>query len=85
MCSPRYLDGYGGDPTAITDSYWRMLYFSIVVITTVGFGDIVPLTGLARALVAVEAIVGLLPVGLFLNSIAGRRNRSQAFHETSHY
>ena len=70
------LDGYGGDPTAFSDSYWRMLYFSVVVITTVGFGDIVPMTGAARALVAVEAIVGLLLVGLFLNSIAGRRGRT---------
>lgn len=69
-----YLDGYGGDPTAISDSYWRMLYFSVAVITTIGFGDIVPMTNAARALVAVEAIAGVLLVGLFLNSIAGRRN-----------
>lgn len=71
-----YLEGYAGDPTRISDSYWRMLYFSVVVITTVGFGDIVPMTAGARALVAVEAIAGALLVGLFLNSIAGRRGSS---------
>jgi hypothetical protein len=71
-----YLDGYGGDPTSFSGSFWRMLYFSVVVITTVGFGDIVPMTGAARALVAVEAMIGVLLVGLFLNSIASRRERN---------
>lgn len=71
-----YLDGYGGDPTSFSDSFWRMLYFSVVVITTVGFGDIVPMTGAARSLVAVEAIIGVLLVGLFLNAIASRRERN---------
>lgn len=70
-----YLDGYAGDPNRISANFFRMLYFSVVVITTVGFGDIVPMTGGARALVAFEAITGVLLVGLFLNSVASRRQR----------
>ena len=41
-----------------------------MTITTVGFGDIVPLTTLARLIVASEAILGIIIIGLFLNSIA---------------
>jgi hypothetical protein len=34
------------------------LYFSFISLTTVGFGDIVPVAKLARALVALEALLG---------------------------
>jgi voltage-gated potassium channel len=36
----------------------RMLYFSLITITTVGYGDIVPTTNSARMFAATEAIVG---------------------------
>jgi len=64
----RYMAGVQGDPTALNDGAGRMLYFSAVVITTVGFGDIVPLTGLARLATAFESILGIVIVGLFINS-----------------
>jgi hypothetical protein len=67
-----YKSGVVGDPLAISGSFGRMVYFSSVVITTVGFGDIVPMTGLSRCLVALEAISGLLLFGLFLNAVASR-------------
>lgn len=63
---------YGGNPAAPGQGYWRMLYFSVVTITTVGFGDIVPTTQTARLVVALEAILGVVLIGLFLNAI-GRR------------
>lgn len=66
----RYIEGYGGDPNSISDSYLRMLYFSVVVITTVGFGDIVPMTTAARTWVAAEAIIGIILAGLFINAAA---------------
>lgn len=65
-----YIDGYGGDPVAFSDKFARMFYFSVIVITTVGFGDIVPMTDRARALVAFEAMAGIMVAGLFINSIA---------------
>ena len=68
----RFFDGLGGDPTSITGSYWRMFYFSAMVITTVGFGDIVPMTPIARAMVTGEAIFGVVIVGLFLTAVAFR-------------
>jgi hypothetical protein len=52
--------------------YWRFLYFSVVVITTLGFGDIVPLTDAARLWVASESLLGVILIGLFLNSLGVR-------------
>lgn len=51
-------------------SYWRMLYLSAVTITTLGYGDIVPITDRARILVGFEAVFGILLAGFFLNSIS---------------
>jgi hypothetical protein len=41
-------------------------YFSFVTMTTLGYGDIVPTTGPARAFAAAEAIVGQLYVAIFV-------------------
>jgi voltage-gated potassium channel Kch len=47
-------------------------YFSTVTLTTVGFGDIVPLTRLARLLTGVEAIVGQFYVAVVIAALVGR-------------
>jgi voltage-gated potassium channel Kch len=47
-----------------------MLYFSAMTITTVGFGDIVPISDRTRLLTAAEAVSGIIVIGLFLNSLA---------------
>ncbi len=61
-----------GFPAEVRGSFSRMFYLSAVTITTVGFGDIVPLTPAARVAVTTEAIVGIVLIGLFLNSLAYR-------------
>jgi hypothetical protein len=43
-----------------------MLYFSAITITTVGYGDIVPLTHRGRALAAVEATLVIILLGLLV-------------------
>lgn len=50
--------------------FGTFLYLSVVTITTLGFGDIVPLDSTGRFLVAVEAVLGVVLMGLFLNAIA---------------
>ncbi len=60
----------GGDPHYASDLWWRMLYLSAVTITTLGFGDVTPITGTARALVGSEAVLGVVVIGLFLGTLA---------------
>lgn len=52
------------------------LYFSIVTMTTTGYGDISPKSGFAKFLVSVQIIFGFLYNVLFFSifaSFAGRR------------
>jgi hypothetical protein len=67
-----FFYGLAGDPIAVSGAYGRMLYFSSIVITTVGFGDIVPMNWVARTIVWIEAVLGVLVAGLFLNAAAHR-------------
>ncbi len=46
------------------------LYFSIVTITTLGFGEIYPEGVPGRLLVCAEALFGIVFIGLFLNAIS---------------
>ncbi|MBD1366991.1 two pore domain potassium channel family protein [Mucilaginibacter sp. ZT4R22] len=52
----------------INDSLKRMIYFSAVTISTIGYGDIVPIDDNLRLLVGFEAILGIVFIGLFINS-----------------
>lgn len=44
---------------------WDSLYFSIVTITTLGYGDLTPLTDTGKAIAALEALAGIVLLGLF--------------------
>lgn len=68
-----YAVAVGGSPSGLPGHFWRMLYLSTSTITTTGFGDIVPLTRNARIAVSVEAVVGLVIMGLFINEISKRK------------
>jgi hypothetical protein len=63
-----------GDPAAASGLFFRMMYFSATTITTLGLGDIQPVSATARNLVTFEAIAGVVLIGLFLNAIAKGRN-----------
>lgn len=47
-------------------------YFSTVTLTTVGFGDIVPVSHVARLVTGLEAIVGQLYLAVVVASLVGR-------------
>lgn len=66
------LTNYPNSFPEIRELFLKMLYFSITIIATLGFGDIVPISSLARFLVSLEVILGILVVGLFLNSLANK-------------
>ena len=60
-------DGAFTEPLNRTDG----LYFTITVFTTVGFGDIAPVSQLARVLVTVQMILGLVTLGLIAKLVVG--------------
>jgi amino acid transporter len=47
-----------------TDRESELLYFSLVTLSTVGYGDIVPLLGEARMLAALEGVTGVLYIAI---------------------
>jgi steroid 5-alpha reductase family enzyme len=51
----------GANPTDLQSD---LLYFSLVTLTTVGYGDVVPLSGEARMLAALEAVTGVLYIAI---------------------
>ncbi|GGA87873.1 hypothetical protein GCM10011369_32440 [Neiella marina] len=47
------------------------IYFSFITITTLGYDDIVPGSDPIRLLVSLQYILGLVAIGLFINSVWG--------------
>jgi voltage-gated potassium channel Kch len=64
-----YLHGVAGRPSASD-----LLYFSVITLSTVGYGDISPATEVARAVCVVEALTGqLYLVSVVAGVVAGWR------------
>ena len=57
------------------------LYFTITVLATVGFGDIVPVTDLARMVVSLQMIVDLVFIAAIVRVIINAAKRGQARRE----
>jgi Ion channel len=55
-----------GNPATFEQMDWRLNYFSFVVLTSLGFGDITPAHALAKSLSTFEALVGVLYPVVFL-------------------
>lgn len=63
----RIPDGAGVD-------FGSWLYYSIVTITTLGFGDYTPANGWAQAVTAIEVMCGLTILGFFLNAVGSMKS-----------
>ena len=68
----RVTAAFQGDPSQASGLYLRMLYLSATTITTLGIGDIQPISSAARTWVSAEAILGIVLAGLFLSAIGTR-------------
>lgn len=53
----------------VSTSFETVLYFSFVTITTLGYGDIVPKSGMARTVCSLEAVVGQLYVAILIGRL----------------
>jgi len=45
------------------------VYFSFITLLTVGYGDVRPISGIARSLAILEGIVGVLYIGVFISRL----------------
>lgn len=61
----------GGRP----DNWMTTIYFSVVTLTTLGYGDIVPTSALARLVVLAEVIIGYVMLGGLLGIFANKMAR----------
>lgn len=67
-------DGQFRIPDGGTTDFGSWLYYSIVTITTLGFGDYTPAHGWAQALTAVEVMCGVVFIGFFLNAVGSMKS-----------
>ncbi len=61
----------GGRP----DNWMTTIYFSVVTLTTLGYGDIVPTSAAARVVVLAEVIIGYVMLGGLLGIFANKMAR----------
>jgi len=61
------------DASAVNRSLegFNSLYFSITTLSATGFGDIIPVSGLARILAMTEAMVGMFYMALLISRLVG--------------
>lgn len=70
-------------PNTVADNSSRLTYFSFVTLTTLGFGDIHPLTPIARTLCWIEAILGQIFLAVLLARLVGL-NLAQSLARNQH-
>ena len=54
-----------------------VMYFSFVTLTTLGYGDVLPISPLARFLVYMEAIVGVFYMAIVVSSLVSAKGSSK--------
>ena len=60
------------------DRQTELLYFSLITLSTVGYGDIVPISGMARILTALEGVTGVLYIATTVALLVGRFRRESS-------
>lgn len=68
-----FQDPTGGSPMshAVLAGSPHLIYYSFTTLTTLGFGDVVPTTPLARSLSTLEAVTGQLYLALLVARLVG--------------
>ena len=70
LCAITYnfVPGVFSKPVTLLDGF----YFSVVTITTLGYGDLSPVSDFGKLFAAAEALLGVILLGLFLLSVANQ-------------
>jgi inward rectifier potassium channel len=75
-CGKRALTGFANE--ASMERFSQAFFFSIHTLATIGYGNIVPVTFAANALVAFESLVGLLGFSIIAGIVFARFARPRA-------
>lgn len=67
-------DGQFRIPEAGGANFGDWVYYSIVTLTTLGFGDYTPCAAGAQWITAIEVLCGLLTIGFFLNAVGSMKS-----------
>jgi hypothetical protein len=67
----RDAEGDRFDPLLVSAAFPKLLYFSYATLTTLGYGDILPLSGPARTFSYLEAIVGQVYLTVLIARLVG--------------
>lgn len=54
-------------------NHFMLTYYSIITLTTVGYGDIYPSTGATRSLAMIEAVTGQFYIAVLVAELIGKR------------
>ena len=72
-----YPGSFQHSSSRIVDRESEMLYFSLVTLTTIGYGDILPINAEARMLAALEGVVGVLYVAIMVAILVSAFKRQE--------
>ncbi|MHA2344472.1 MAG: potassium channel family protein [Candidatus Hodarchaeales archaeon] len=70
-----FFDGNSFEFSGQTPRLHDFLYFSVVTITTLGYGDIMPISFPARILSLIEVMLGVFFVAVYLSYILTNQNK----------
>lgn len=69
------------EPSTFDNSFFKAFYFSAITLTTVGYGDITPVTMVGQAIVILSSIIGIgiiaLPTGVIAGEFFNQYNKKQ--------
>ncbi|MBU1390227.1 MAG: potassium channel family protein [Gammaproteobacteria bacterium] len=63
FCSPEELCNFNKELSPVS-----ALYFSVVTITTLGYGDILPTSELMQVVISIQALLGIIILGMLINA-----------------
>jgi hypothetical protein len=62
------------NPDGVT-GWWELLYFSFTCLTSVGFGEITPVSDVARSFVMLQQVTGVLYLAIVISRLIGMQRR----------
>lgn len=66
-----------GSETRLTERAGSLFYFSFVTLTTLGYGDVLPITGFARTITYLESVIGVMYPAILVATLVSNFKMSQ--------